>query len=182
MKYQIVGKNIVITDAIRNALEKKLSRMNKYFIINDDIDCRAVVSKHRTMAKVEVTIFTKLLDFRSEEKDPDLYAAFDKAIDALEQQMRKLKTRMSRKNRMSLGESIAFENIVAADVDEDDEKVVRMKSIYLEPMDLEDAITRMEALGHKFFLYLDQEDELISLLYVRNDGGYGIIQAENKIK
>lgn len=182
MKYQIVGKNIVITDAIRNALEKKLSRMNKYFIINDDIDCRAVVSKHRTMAKVEVTIFTKLLDFRSEEKDPDLYAAFDKAIDALEQQMRKLKTRMSRKNRMSLGESIAFENIVAADVDEDDEKVVRMKSIYLEPMDLEDAITRMEALGHKFFLYLDQEDGLISLLYVRNDGGYGIIQAENKIK
>lgn len=181
MKYQIVGKNIIVTDAIRTALEKKLSRMNKYFIINDDIDCRAVVSKHRTMAKVEVTIFTKHLDFRSEEKDPDLYAAFDKAIDSLEQQMRKLKTRMSRKKDMSLGEAIAFANFEGAPLD-DDGKVVRMKSIFLEPMDLEDAIMRMEALGHKFFMYLDAEDNLISLLYVRNDGGYGIIQAENKIK
>lgn len=181
MKYQIVGKNIIVTDAIRTALEKKLSRMNKYFIINDDIDCRAVVSKHRTMAKVEVTIFTKHLDFRSEEKDPDLYAAFDKAVDSLEQQMRKLKTRMSRKKDMSLGEAIAFANFEGAPLD-DDGKVVRMKSIFLEPMDLEDAIMRMEALGHKFFMYLDAEDNLISLLYVRNDGGYGIIQAENKIK
>lgn len=181
MKYQIVGKNIIVTDAIRTALEKKLSRMDKYFIINDDIDCRAVVSKHRTMAKVEITIFTKHLDFRSEEKDPDLYAAFDKAIDSLEQQMRKLKTRMSRKKDMSLGEAIAFANFEGAPLD-DDGKVVRMKSIFLEPMDLEDAIMRMEALGHKFFMYLDAEDNLISILYVRNDGGYGIIQAENKIK
>jgi putative sigma-54 modulation protein len=133
------------------------------------------------MAKVEVTIFTKLLDFRSEEKDPDLYAAFDKAIDSLEQQMRKLKTRMSRKKDMSLGEAIAFANFEGAPLD-DDGKVVRMKSIFLEPMHLDDAITRMEALGHKFYLYLDAEDNLISLLYVRNDGGYGIIQAENKIK
>ncbi|NMA23625.1 MAG: ribosome-associated translation inhibitor RaiA [Spirochaetales bacterium] len=181
MKYQIVGKNIIVTDAIRTALEKKLSRMDKYFIINDDIDCRAVVSKYRTMAKVEVNIFTKHLDFRSEEKDPDLYAAFDKAIDSLEQQMRKLKTRMSRKKDMSLGEAIAFANFEGAPLD-DDGKVVRMKSIFLEPMDLEDAIMRMEALGHKFFMYLDAEDNLISVLYVRNDGGYGIIQAENKIK
>lgn len=181
MKYQIVGKNIIVTDAIRTALEKKLSRMDKYFIINDDIDCRAVVSKYRTMAKVEVTIFTKHLDFRSEEKDPDLYAAFDKAIDSLEQQMRKLKTRMSRKKDMSLGEAIAFANFEGAPLD-DDGKVVRMKSIFLEPMDFEDAIMRMEALGHKFFMYLDAEDNLISILYVRNDGGYGIIQAENKIK
>ncbi len=182
MKYQIVGKNIVVTDAIRSALEKKLSRMDKYFIINDDVDCRAVVSKHRAVAKVEVTIFTKFLDFRSEEKDPDLYSAFDKAVDSLEAQMRRLKNRLSRKNKLSISEAIAFENFEAIEVDAEDEKVVRMKSIYLEPMDLEDAITRMEALGHKFFLYLDQEDGLISLLYIRNDGGYGIIQAENKIK
>lgn len=184
MKYQIVGKNIVVTDAIRNALQKKLSRMDKYFIISDEIDCRAVVSKQRAMAKVEVTIFTKHLDFRSEEKDPDLYAAFDKAIDALQQQMRKLKTRLSRKHKLSLGEAIAFENFDAAAEEQnpDADKVVRMKSIYLEPMSLDDAITRMEALGHKFFLYLDMEDNLISLLYMRNDGGFGIIQSENKLK
>jgi putative sigma-54 modulation protein len=75
-----------------------------------------------------------------------------------------------------------MQNFDAEPADEDEDKVVRIKSIFLEPMDLEEAITRMEALNHTFFLYLDSEDNLISLLYHRNDGGYGIIQAENKIK
>ena len=95
--------------------------------------------------------------------------------------MRKLKTRLDRRNKMGLGEALRMENI-EAEPDEDNDNVVRIKSIFLEPMDLNEAITRMEALNHAFFLYLDSEDNLISLLYHRNDGGYGIIQAENKIK
>jgi len=68
MKYQIVGKNIVVTDAIRHTLEKKLSRMDKYFVINDTVDCRAVVSSYRDVKKVEITIFTKQMTFRVERK------------------------------------------------------------------------------------------------------------------
>jgi len=67
MKYQIVGKNIVVTDAIRRTLEKKLSRMDKYFVIDDTVDCRAVVSSYRDVKKVEITIFTKQMTFRVEE-------------------------------------------------------------------------------------------------------------------
>lgn len=181
MKFQIVGKNIVVTDAIKAAVEKKLSKMDKYFVIDDNVLCRALVRSYKVGAKVEVTIFTPHMDFRVEEQDDDLYAAVDKAIDKLEQQMRKLKTRLDRRNKMSLGEALMMENIVA-EADEEDDKVVRIKSIFLEPMDLDEAITRMEALNHSFFMYLDSEDNLISLLYHRNDGGYGIIQAENKIK
>lgn len=181
MKFQIVGKNIVVTDAIKAAVEKKLSKMDKYFIIDDNVLCRALVRSYKVGAKVEVTIFTPHMDFRVEEQDEDLYAAVDKAIDKLEQQMRKLKTRLDRRNKMGLGEALMMENIVA-EADEEDDKVVRIKSIFLEPMDLDEAITRMEALNHSFFMYLDSEDNLISLLYHRNDGGYGIIQAENKIK
>lgn len=181
MKFQIVGKNIVVTDAIKAAVEKKLSKMDKYFIIDDNVLCRALVRSYKVGAKVEVTIFTPHMDFRVEEQDDDLYAAVDKAIDKLEQQMRKLKTRLDRRNKMSLGDALMMENIVA-EADEEDDKVVRIKSIFLEPMDLDEAITRMEALNHSFFMYLDSEDNLISLLYHRNDGGYGIIQAENKIK
>lgn len=181
MKFQIVGKNIVVTDAIKAAIEKKLSKMDKYFIIDDSVLCRALVRSYKVGAKVEVTIFTPHMDFRVEEQDDDLYAAVDKAIDKLEQQMRKLKTRLDRRNKMSLGEALQMDNI-EADMSEEDDKVVRIKSIFLEPMDLDEAITRMQALNHSFFMYLDSEDNLISLLYVRNDGGYGIIQAENKIK
>lgn len=181
MKFQIVGKNIVVTEAIRATIEKKLSKMDKYFIIDDNVLCRALVRSYKVGAKVEVTIFTPHMDFRVEEFDEDLYAAVDKTIDKLEQQMRKLKTRLDRRNKQSLGEALKMENI-EAEADEEDDHVVRIKSIFLEPMDLEEAITRLEALNHSFFLYLDSEDNLISLLYHRNDGGYGIIQAENKIK
>lgn len=182
MKYQIIGKNIVVTKGISDALIKKLSRMDKYFLIDDDVECRAVVRTYKNGGqKVEITIFTNMMTFRAEVVDADLYAAFDLAIDKLEGQMRKLKTRLDRKTKHGLGESIAFENFEADKVEEEEDEVVRTKSYHLEPMDIEEAITRMEALGHDFFMYLDVDDNMISVVYHRDDGGYGIIQAENKL-
>lgn len=180
MKYQIIGKNIEVTDAIRATIEEKLSRMEKYLVIDDDVLARAVVRSYTVGAKVEITIFTKLMDLRAEVKNDDLYAAVDLAIDKLEDQMRKLKTRLSRhKDSSSLGEAFVFEEIAE---EEAEDEIVRTKSIYLEPMTLDDAVIRMEALGHSFFLYLDSDDEQICVVYKRFDGGYGVIQAENKLK
>jgi len=182
MKYQIVGKNIQVTDAIRDDLQKKLHRMDKYFVINDEVLCRAVVSAYKVGAKVEITIFTKEMDFRTEVRNDDLYAAVDLAIDKLEDQMRRLKTRMERsKNVEGLGRSIAFANFQEEVEPVDAEQLVRTKSIYLDPMTLDEAITRMEALGHSFFIYLDSDDEEVSVAYKRLDGGYGVIQVENKL-
>ena len=181
MKYQIIGKNISVTDAIRDDIERKLRRMDKYFVINDDVLCRAVVRSYTVGAKVEITIFTKEMDFRAEVKNDDLYAAVDLAVDKLEGQMRKLKTRMDRtKESDSLGRALAMENIIE-DAEEDKEEIVRTKSIRLEPMSIDEAITRMEALGHSFFLYLDEEDDEIAVVYRRIDGGYGVIDAENRL-
>ena len=149
MKYQIIGKNIEVTKGIEEALIKKLSKMDKYFVINDDVDCRAVVRTYKTGQKVEVTITTPMMTFRAEVTDADLYAAFDLAIDKLEGQMRKLKTKLDRRHKESLGEAIAFENIQNEEDDENDE-IVRVKEVYIEPMDLDEAVTRMENLGHGF--------------------------------
>lgn len=182
MKYQIIGKNIEVTEGIKEALLKKMSRMDKYFVIDDDVTCRAVVRTYKTGQKVEITIFTKMMDFRAEVVDDDLYAAFDLAIDKLEGQMRKLKTRLDRRNRDGLGKSIAFENFDAEQEEEENEEIIRTKSYMLTPMSVDEAITRMEALGHDFFMYLDDEDQMISVLYRRADGGLGIIQAENALK
>ncbi len=183
MKYQIVGKNIEITPAISAAIQKKLGRMDKYFDPKDDVLCRAVARTYRTGAKLEVTIYTKEMTFRAEVKNDDLYAAVDLAIDKLEGEMRKLKTKLEKRyGHEGLGKSILFENIKDEEEVEQNAEVVRTKSYELEPMEMEEAITRMEALGHDFFLYLDAEDERISVLYKRVDGGYGIIQAENKVE
>jgi len=183
MKYQIIGKNIQITEAISATIQKKMSKMDKYFLIDENVECRAVCSTHVGVQKVEITIFLPRMHLRAEVENEDLYAAIDQAIDRLEGQMRKLKTRMDRSNqKTSLGRAIDFENIEAEEKDEGEDVIVRTKSYYLEPMSIEEAITRMEALGHSFFLYLDEEDDRISVCYVRNDGGYGVIQAENPIK
>jgi len=182
MKYQILGKNITVTEGIESAVKKKLARMDKYFVINDDVTCRTLVSSHKNSAKVEITIFVPQMTLRAEVENADLYAAVDLAIDKLEGQMRKLKTRMNRgAERENLGKSIAFEQI-EEEQKNDEDVVVRAKSYYLTPMTLEEAIIRMDALGHTFFVYLDKEDDRISVCYVRNDGGYGVIQAENPIK
>ena len=183
MKYQITGKNIKITEGISAAIEKKLKKMDKYFLINDEVDCRVVCSAHDQDQKIEITIFLPQMPLRAEVVNPDLYAALDLAVDKLEGQMRKIKTRMDRSNsKMSLAESINFEQL--EDEKEPDEKdvIVRAKSYYLQAMDIEEAVIRMQALGHDFFLYLDREDDRISVVYNRRDGGYGVIQAENPIK
>ena len=183
MKYQIIGKNIKITEGISAAIEKKLKKMDKYFLINDEVDCRVVCSTHDLEQKIEVTIFLPQMPLRAEVKDQDLYAALDIAVDRLEGQMRKIKTRMDRSNnRMSLADCINFEQVEAEKEPEERDIIVRAKSYYLQSMNIDEAITRMQALGHDFFLYLDKEDDRISVVYNRRDGGYGVIQAENPIK
>ena len=183
MKYQIIGKNIEVTEGISSALQNKLAKMDKYFLIREDVECRCVVSAHNLVQKVEVTIFLPSMPLRAEVENADLYAAIDLAIDKLEGQMRKIKTRMDRSNnKLSLGKAIDFDQVEAEERAEEEDVIVRAKSYYLQPMTIEEAITRMEALGHPFFMYLDEEDDRISTVYIRNDGGYGVIQAENPIK
>ena len=179
MKYQIIGKNITVTEGISSAVTKKLARMERYFK-DENIDCRVVVASHGETAKIEITIFLNTFPLRAEVEHKDLYAALDLAIDKLEGQMRKVKTRMDRSNgKTSLGE--AFFMDVNPEEKEEPDVVVRAKSYYLQAMTIDEAITRMEALGHDFFLYLDEDDDRISVVYIRRDGGYGVIQAENPI-
>ena len=181
MKLTIIGKNVKITEGIKGALEKKFSKFDKYFN-RDDVTGRVLVRTYPVGKKLEITIFTPQMIFRTEAIDNDLYNAMDIAMEKLEGQMRKLKTRMDRSSaRMGLSHDIDFDQVNAEEGDGKD-VIVRTKSYYLDPMSIEDAITQMEALGHNFFVYLDEEDDRVSVVYIRNDGGYGVIQAENPIK
>ena len=182
MDIQVIGKNITVTDGIKNAVEKKMSKMDKYFRVDQNVHCRVVVRSYKVGAKVEVTIFTPIYDFRAEVYDNDLYAAIDLAVDKLEGQMRKVKTRMDRrKDKVGFGKAIIGEEIKEGQVDAKDMELVRTKSIYLEPMTLDEAVNHMEALGHSFFIFLDSDDSKACVLYHRLEGGYGIIQIENEV-
>ena len=181
MKVQITGKNITITEAMRAQTEAKLSKMDKYFIIDESVVAKVLARTYKNDQKIEITIFTKMMDFRVEVRADDYYNALDLAIDKLEGQMRKLKTRIDKKHHECLAESLDFDNfdLEVEEVSPEDE-IVRVKEVYLDPIDLEKAITKMEALGHNFYIYLDSEDNLVSVCYKREDGGYGVIQVKNR--
>ena len=184
MKIQVIGKNIAVTDAIRKSVEEKLMKLDKYFKGDDEtLSARVVVRSYKVGTKIEVTIYTPNYDFRAEVQHDDLYAGIDLVIDKLLGQMRKLKARVDRKKeKVNLGKAVVIEAIEEEAIAEEEMEVVRTKSIFLKPMTLDEAITRMNALGHSFFIYLDSDDERVSVVYARDNGGYGVIEVENDVK
>lgn len=176
MKVQIYGKNITVTAAIAEKVENKLKVLEKYFIIDSDTMANVVVRTYPQGQKIEVTIPTKIALLRAEVVADDLYAAIDLVIDKLEDQIRRQKTRLSRKGKDKLALAFIEEEVELPEIDEDDEEIVRTKVITPEKMDLEEAIMRMELLNHSFFIYTDEETDTIAVVYKRNNGGYGCIE------
>lgn len=177
MKVQIYGKNITVTPAIVEKIEKKLNHLEKYFIIDENVIANVVVRVYPNKQKIEVTIPTKFAVLRAEVVHDDLYAAIDLAIDKLEDQIRRQKTRLTRKNKEKLAYAFLETEELDEEYDEADE-VVKTKSIVPDTMELDEAIMRMEMLNHNFFIYRDDETKEIAVVYKRHDGGYGLIETE----
>ena len=173
MKVNIVGKNVSVTQAISDKITKKLEGLDKYIIIGDSDVANVLIRTYPTKQKIEVTIPTKFAILRAEVVDLDLYVAIDKVVDKLEDQIRRQKTRLERKHKESLAESFLLDEI-----DEDEDIEVKTKSIVPTEMDLEEAIMKMELLGHDFFIYIDDETKKIAVVYRRTMGGYGLIETE----
>ena len=154
MRFEIVGKNISVTEGMRTKIEEKLSFLDKYILIDPNVIARVVCRVYPNTQKIEVTIPTKVGILRAEVEHEDFYAAIDLAIDKLEDQIRRQKTRLSRRHKDSLAESFIEKD---EKVLEEEDIAVKTKTITPEKMDLEEAIMRMEMLGHSFFIYVDNE-------------------------
>ena len=178
MLVNIHGKNVEITDAMQERVEEKLQFLNKYFDLDDSWRTLVVVHVVPEGKKVEITITSKIGTLRAEVLNLDFYSAIDKAIDKLEDQIRRHKTRISRRNREGL--STAFLKLIEDnDAEEANEsKLVRTKTVDAETMNLEEAILRMEMLNHSFFIYTDDETQDIAVVYKRLDGDYGLLEVE----
>ena len=176
MKITLRGKNIEITEAIEEKVSEKLSKLDKYFIVSENVEAKVLVRTYPYGQKIEVTIPTEYVLLRAEVVDQDLYNAIDLVIDKLEGQIRKNKTRLNRKSKDN---KLAF-NLASIEPLEDEEEdvLVKTKTITPKPMDMEEAIMQMELIGHSFFVYRDTETDAISIVYRRNDGDYGLIETE----
>ena len=176
MKYNIRGDKLVVTDAINEYVETKLSKLNKYFK-DEDILANILLRVRGNSQIIEVTIPTDKFILRGEEEDKDLYAAIDLVTDKLERQKKKNKTRLKKQNSIdNKYKEFNFEYIIPEEETTEDEQIVKRKNIEMKPMDEEEAILQMNLLGHEFFVYKDINTNKVCVIYKRKDGHYGLIE------
>ncbi|KPB05639.1 ribosome hibernation-promoting factor, HPF/YfiA family [Bacillus sp. CHD6a] len=185
MKYNVRGENIEVTPAIRDYVENKIGKIERYFDSTDNAECKVNLKVYNNQQKIEVTIPMTGLVLRAEESHDDLYAAIDLVVDKLERQIRKHKTKVNRKLRDTGSPKYLFNEVIdngapthVAVADEEDEAdLVRTKRYNLKPMDSEEAILQMNLLGHSFFVFLNAATNETNVVYKRNDGKYGLIES-----
>ncbi len=175
MKYSIRGDKLEVTEALKNYAMEKLSKLDKYLDDSDNIEAKILLNSKNNKSKVEVTILINNYFLRAEELHDDMYAALDLISDKIERQFRKYKTKlMSKQKRAIFEESEEYH-----EEDKYDEKdVVKVKKVFLKPMDRDEAIIQMELLTHTFFVFKDSNTNNICVVYKRKDGDYGVIETE----
>lgn len=174
MRITVTGKNIEITNALKNVVEKKLEKLDKYF--NPDVEAHATLSVQKTRQIIEITIPFNGVILRGEESNEDMYASIDIVVDKLERQIRKQKTKLQRRNH---GDSLRFQSI--PDIEErnyQEARIVKTKKFAIKPMSEEEAVLQMELLGHNFFVYESADSGEVNVVYKRKDGNYGLIEPE----
>ena len=174
MKITIRGDKIKITNSMKEYIEEKLSKLDKYLKDSDNVNANVVVKVKNINQILEITIPLKNIILRSEESQDDFYKAVDKTIDKLERQIRKNKTRLSKHAKVS--KEIYFEENTNNDL-EDNDKIIKRKKIEVKPMNEEEAVLQMELLGHEFYMYLDSDKDKYCVVYKRKDGGYGVLES-----
>jgi len=184
MKYNIRGENLEVTGAIRDYVEKKISKLERYFETPPTSEVHVNLSVYNDEQRIEVTIPMTDLLLRAEENHNDLYAAIDLVVDKLERQIRKYKTKVNRKSRQKGApkhifaelEKEATQAVLEADEDEDEIDIVRTKRFDLKPMDSEEAVLQMDMLGHAFYVFTNAITNDTNVVYRRKDGKYGLIE------
>lgn len=177
MKFEYVCKDLKLSESMKKTCEAKFGNFDRYFKSNEESKCLVTISIVSGKKSVEATISSSNFILRARASDDDFYSAVDLVCEKLDKQMRKTKTRLSKNTKKnSLRENLYLESVIESDIDDKNLDIVKKKQLNLAPMDVEEALTRMDALGHSFFIYLDSTTGLVNVLYEREDHGYGVIE------
>lgn len=178
--FTVRGKNMEVTPALKDYVEKRVGKVAKYFERVGDITVLLTVSKGRHIVEVTVPVEGGVL-LRGEEATMDMYTSIDLVVEKLERQIHKHKTKLQRRFRGGgFKADMVMEGIspvtrvdTAADY-----SVVKTKRFAVKPMDVQEAIMQMNMVNHDFFVFRDAETEAVSVVYRRTDGNYGLIQPD----
>lgn len=178
MKIQVRGQHLEVTEALRQYVEKKIGRLEKYFNAPSVHIVQVTLSVVRDLHAIEVTMPVNGYVVRAEEKSGDMYASIDVVTDKLEKQIEKHKSKLNKRLKQEGIHSLFVEQEAAAAVAvaTDEADVVRTKRFAVKPMDVDEAIMQMDLLGHDFFVFSNAETEEVNVVYRRKDGAYGLIE------
>ncbi len=176
MQFIIKGRNLEVTEALKQHVREKLARVERHFdqIIKADVELTFEPGKPTENHVVEVTLFTKGPIVRATAASDDMYASIDGVTDKLEKQIDRYKGRAyvsSNKHAAKFTKAAVERN------ERRRPKIVKRKQFLVEPMSMEEAQLQMELLGHDFFVYADPDQETINIIYRRKDDNYGVIEA-----
>ena len=174
MNIIIIGKNIDVTPGLREAVEEKIGKLEKYFTPDTEVHVTLSVEKDRQ--KIEVTIPVKGSIIRSEQVSNDLYVSIDLVEEIIERQLKKYKSKLV--NYKQNSDNFKQDYIEKDFADDDEIKIIRSKKFDLKPMYPEDACVQMELLGHNFFVFQNAETDQVCVVYKRKGNTYGMIEPE----
>lgn len=173
MKINIITtKNFNASDSLKEAIEKKLGRLDKYF--SDEVTANVRLSQEGPKDKIEATISNRGTIFRAEEAGKDIFDSIDRVVDKLSNQMSKFKTKLQKKHKNN--KDVFFADLPEVEEEKESIEIVKTKKFQLEPMNAEEAIMQMELVGHSFFVFLNMETDSVNVVYRRNDGSYGLLE------
>ena len=175
MKITVVGRQMSVRESLKQLVEKKLSKFDRFF--DDEAEAIVQFGHVRDLERLEITISAGGTLFRCEEEESSYENALDECIESIERQIRKNKTRLAKKLREG-----AFVPAPEAPEDfadaEEENTVIRTKVFRMKPMTPDEAILQMNLLGHDFFMFRDSVSEETCVVYRRRDGAYGLIVPE----
>ena len=174
MKFTIVGKNIDVTEGLRNAVEEKIGKLEKYF--TEDTEVHVTLSVEKDRQKIEVTIPVRGNIIRSEQVSNDMYVSIDLVEEIIERQLKKYKTKIT--DRQQDGGYFKKEYLEKDFMDDEEIKIIRSKKFDIKPMYPEDACVQMELLGHSFYVFCNAETDQVNVVYKRKGDTYGLIEPE----
>ena len=175
MRYIIYGKNLEVTEGLKQAVHDKFSKLEKFFTPETEVQVTLSVQKDNQI--VEATIPMKGTILRVEPNSTDMYVSIDLVEEVIERQLRKYRTKLASK-KMNVADNFN-EAFIDSDADEDEEiKIVRTKRFGMKPMYPEDACVQMELTGHDFFVFRNAETDEVNVVYKRKGNTFGLIEPE----
>lgn len=174
MRYIITGRNIEITKGLREAVEEKIGKLERYF--NEDTEAHITLNVTKDRQKIEVTIPVKGSIIRAEQESNDMYVSIDLVEEIIERQLKKYKSKIVDKKQSAMAFSDLF---IQEDYEPADEiNIAKVKKFALKPMDAEEACVQMELLGHSFYVFLNSDTDQVNVVYKRKANSYGLIEPE----